>query len=174
VLATRRSSRSFGPRALDNRELGQLLWAAQGSTGNHRTAPSAGALYPLTVQVVDAHGIWRYDATEHALTREATNDRREALAAAALRQSSIRGAPVTLVISAELAITARKYGARTGERFATLEAGHVAQNVLLSATALGLAAVPIGGFEDQAVREVLSLPADVTPLYLILVGAPHE
>jgi SagB-type dehydrogenase family enzyme len=163
--------RTFGSRDLDDRELGQLLWAAQGVNDSHRTAPSAAGLYPLTIRVVDARGIWRYAPAEHALVREATDDRREALAIAVLRQSSIRSAPVSLVITAELAITTRKYGPRSGERFAILEAGHVAQNILLTATALGLGAVPVGAFEEEPLRKVLALPPEVTPLYVIPVGA---
>lgn len=169
VLSTRRSVRTFGARALDDRELGALLWAAQGVTDGHRTVPSAGALYPLTVRVVDAHGIWRYAPGEHVVIREAALDHRAALASATYSQDPVRTAPVTLVITATTAITAARYGARA-ERFATLEAGHAAQNVLLTATALGLGAVPIGAFEDDRLRRVLGLPAEETPLYLIPIG----
>lgn len=170
VLATRRSVRAFAARPLDDAELGQLLWAAQGITGGHRTAPSAGALYPLSVRVIDARGVWRYEPADHALVLEAPGDRRAALSAAALGQTVVGSAPAILVISARFAITARRYGARA-ERFATLEAGHVAQNVLLEATALGLGAVPIGAFDDAALRRVLGVGRDVVPLYLIPVGA---
>ena len=170
ALASRRSVRAFGARALDDAELGQLLWAAQGVTDGHRTAPSAGALYPLTVRVVDARGVWRYTPVDHVVIRELADDRRRQLADATYAQDAIRSAPVTLVISAELAITAARYGGRA-ERFATLEAGHAAQNVLLTATALGLGAVPVGAFEDEKLRRALNLAGDVTPLYLIPVGA---
>jgi SagB-type dehydrogenase family enzyme len=170
VLAARRSVREFGARALDDVELGQLMWAAQGVTDGHRTAPSAGALYPLTVRVIDAHGVWRYVPADHAVVREAAGDVRGEAAEAGYGQASVRSAPVTLVISAELAITRTKYGAKAG-RFATLEAGHAAQNVLLTATALGLGAVPIGAFDDDDLRRALGLPDDATPLYLIPVGA---
>lgn len=170
VLATRHSVREFGRRDLDDAELAQLLWAAQGVTDGHRAAPSAGALYPITVRVVDAHGVWRYIPAEHALIHESAVPRRDALASASYGQDAVHDAPVTLVISADVAITARKYGARA-ERYATLEAGHVAQNVLLTATALDLAALPIGAFDDGAVRRALELPAREAPLYLIPVGA---
>jgi nitroreductase len=51
-----------------------------------------------------------------------------------------------------------------------MEAGHVAQNILLQATALGLGAVPVGAFQEQQVAKVLKLPRDQTVLYLIPVG----
>src|SRR5512139_529944 len=57
VMATRRSVRTFGARSLSEDELGQLLWAGQGVLDGHRTTPSAGALYPLTIHVVDARGV---------------------------------------------------------------------------------------------------------------------
>jgi len=171
VIATRRSLRVFDARDLSDGELAQLLWAAQGTDDGHRTAPSAGALYPLTVRVVDARGIWRYVPVGHALVHEAPRDRRAALADAAFRQQVVRTAPVTLVITADVAITAGKYGRRAAERFVMLEAGHVAQNVLLAATALDLAAVPIGAFDEADLRATLALPANATPLYLIPVGA---
>lgn len=169
VLATRRSTRVFARRELSARELSQLLWAAQGVTDGHRTAPSAGALYPITVRVVDARGIWRYVPAEHVLIRESTRLARDGLRSAAHGQDSVRDAPATLVISAKIAVTAAKYGGRA-ERFATLEAGHVAQNILLTATALGLAAVPVGAFDDDMTRHALGLAASETPLYLIPVG----
>ena len=170
VIASRRSVRAFGSRALDDRELGQLLWAAQGVTDGHRAAPSAGALYPLTVRVVDARGVWRYAPADHVVIRESAVDQRPAVAAASHGQDAVRTAPATLVITAEIAITATKYGERA-ERFATLEAGHAAQNVLLTATGLGLGAVPVGAFEDDKLRRALGLAGDVTPLYLIPVGS---
>ena len=170
VLATRHSSRQFGDRALDDTEVGQLLWAAQGLVDGRRTAPSAGALYPLTVRIADARGSWRYVPASHALVAESPADRRALLATAGYGQAALHAAPVILVISARFAVTAKKYGQRA-ERFATLEAGHAAQNVLLEATALGLAAVPVGAFSDDAVRRALNIAPDETPLYLIAIGA---
>lgn len=168
-LATRRSTRVFARREVPERDLAQLLWAAQGVSDGHRTAPSAGALYPITVRLVDGSGIWRYVPAEHVLIRESARMTRDALRSAAHGQDSVRDAPATLVISANIAITAAKYGDRAG-RYATLEAGHVAQNILLTATALGFAAVPVGAFDDDMTRHALELAASETPLYLIPIG----
>ena len=76
-----------------------------------------------------------------------------------------------MVIAAVVERTARKYG-RRAERYCFIEAGHVAQNVLLQATALHLAGVPIGAFEDDAVAAVLKLPKTHRVLYLLPVGFP--
>jgi SagB-type dehydrogenase family enzyme len=170
VLAARRSMRVFGRRALEDAELGQLLWAGQGVSDGHRTAPSAGGLYPITVRVADARGVWRYVPADHVLVRETATDQRAELAAASFRQGAVATAPTILIISAEIAVTAHKYGARA-ERYATLEAGHVAENILLAATALGLGGVPVGAFDDAAVHRVLDLPASVTTLYVLPIGA---
>jgi SagB-type dehydrogenase family enzyme len=174
ALAHRRSVRQFDPEVIDPGELAQLLWAAQGITSNDggHTAPSAGALYPLTVYAVDAHGVWRYRPQDHALERVRTGDRGAHLARAALGQDDVRRAPLRLVITAAIWRSAVKYKARA-ERYATLEAGHVAQNVLLECTALGLGAVPIGAFDDADVRRVLGISWDETPLYIIAIGHPR-
>lgn len=172
TLAQRRSIRSFDDRLLTRAELGQLLWAAQGITSpaGLRTSPSAGALYPLEVYVVTPDGVYRYLPTGHQLVRQVAGDVRSALATAALSQSSVSDAPTVIVIAAAYARTIQKYGQEHSPRYVHLEAGHAAQNVLLQAVALGLGAVPIGAFYDEQVKEVLRLPADQQPLYLIPVG----
>ncbi len=172
VLATRRTVRAFRTTPPGDTELGQLLWAAQGTSDGHRTAPSAGALYPLTIYVIDEHGVWRYVPAAHAIDRVVSADRREAVAHACLDQEAVADAPIALVIAADISITAHKYGARA-ERFATLEAGHAAQNVLLTATALDLGAAPIGAFDEPALRRALGLGASLTVLYVIPVGHPR-
>lgn len=173
ALAERRSVRSFSPRPLSWEEISQLLWAAQGESDprGFRTAPSAGALYPLELYVVLAEGYYHYLPAGHRLELLGTADLRPALWAAGLHQPPLRQPPAIFVFTAVVARSAGKYGSRA-ERYATLEAGHAAQNLLLQATALRLGAVPIGAFEDQQVREALGLPSSYTPLYLIPVGEP--
>lgn len=175
ALAKRRSVRSFGKQSLTMAELGQLLWAAQGLTAASglRTAPSAGALYPLEVYAITPDGVYRYQPQGHQIILNLKGDARPALAAAALGQSSVADAPAVIAIAAVYARTSQKYGQTRTPRYVALEAGHVAQNVLLQAVALGLAAVPIGAFDDQRVQGVLNLPADQEPLYLIPVGHPR-
>jgi SagB-type dehydrogenase family enzyme len=173
ALAGRRSVRSFTDETLTLDEVSQLLWAAQGVTADWggRTAPSAGGLYPIEVYVADAEGVRRYVPEGHRTERISDADRRPALADAAGGQEAARDAPTLFVIAAVSGRTEEKYGERA-ERYVALEAGHVCQNLLLEATALGLGGVPIGAFSDDGVREALGLPETMTPLYLVPVGHP--
>jgi SagB-type dehydrogenase family enzyme len=180
ALALRRSVRDFSDTPLTPAELGQLLWAAQGITHppGRRTAPSAGALYPLEVYVVTREGVYHYEPEQHRLAVQAAGDVRRALFEAALRQEAVSEAPAVIAIAAVYARTAQKYGdpaSGAGERssrYVHLEAGHAAQNILLQAVALGLGAVPVGAFRDEEVKRALALPPDQQPLYLIPVGHP--
>lgn len=83
-------------------------------------------------------------------------------------------APAVIVIAAVYARTTRKYGEERSPRYVHLEAGHVAQNILLQAVALNLGAVTIGAFLDDQVQPVLALSLDQEPLYLIPVGHPAK
>lgn len=174
TLAQRRSVREFSDAPLTQAELGQLLWAAQGIThpAGLRTAPSAGALYPLQVYAATHEAAYHYAPQGHQMITIIQGDVRPALHAAALRQDSVLNAPAVIVIAAVYAQTAQKYGAERSPRYVHLEAGHAAQNVLLQAVALDLGAVPIGAFEDEKVKQALRLPPDQQPLYLIPVGHP--
>ena len=174
TLTRRRSVRQFTDLPLDRTQLSQLCWAAQGLTDparSRRTAPSAGALYPLELYVVTAAGVDHYLPARHSLEPHASGDVRLALSAAALHQEALRQAPVCFVIAAVTERSAVKYGTRA-ERYCFMEAGHVAQNILLQATALDLGAVPIGAFDDDRVAAVLKLPPGQRVLYLVPVGHP--
>jgi SagB-type dehydrogenase family enzyme len=180
ALSERRSVREFRAAALSLAEVSQLLWAAQGVTarGGYRTAPSAGALYPLELYAVAARveqlapGVYRYDPAGHRLALVGGEDRGVELARAAYGQTWISTAPVILVLAGVERRTTRKYG-RRGERYVLLEAGHAAQNALLQAVALGLGATVVGAFDDERVRESLGLETGERPLYLIPVGRPR-
>lgn len=180
ILEKRRSVREFAHCSLSLEAAGQLLWAAQGVTSpsGGRTAPSAGALYPLETYWVAgrveglAAGVYRYRAQGHSLRTHTVGDRRRELANAALGQTAALEAPAVLVLAALYARTARKYGVRA-ERYVHIEVGHAAQNVYLQAQALGLGTVIIGAFDDDAVRGALELAEHEAPLALLPVGAPR-
>jgi SagB-type dehydrogenase family enzyme len=174
TLTRRRSIREFTEEGLSSAEISQLLWAGQGITDprGFRTAPSAGALYPLELYVATGEGVYHYSPERDRLAMLSPEDIRLGLWEAGLMQDALREAAVIIIIAAVYARTEGKYGARA-ERYVRLEAGHAAQNILLQATALDLGAVPIGAFYDQKVQEVLALPSEHEPLYLIPVGHPR-
>lgn len=173
VLFSRRSARQFSAEEMDWQTVGQLLWAAQGITSpdGKRTAPSAGALYPLQVYYFWQGGWGRYIPQGHKIEKLGREDLRAELSRAALNQEWVKQAPAVFLIGAQVEKTTIKYGDR-GERYAILEAGHAAQNLLLEAAALNLAAVPVGSFEDRILIQIIR--TDLLPLYLLPVGYPAE
>ena len=184
AMFRRRSRREYLDKPLESIHLSQLLWASQGITEPKwglRTAPSAGGTYPLEIYVVIGErcvrdltaGVYRYNPKDHTIILVISGDCRPGLSAAALSQPSIANAPVNIVVAAVYERTTQTYGSRGG-RYVDMEAGHVGQNVYLVATALGLGTVVVGAFHDEQVQQVLRLPKDQVPLYLIPVGYPKE
>ncbi len=175
VLRRRRSVREFASEPLTMEEISQLLWAAQGIShdGVRRTAPSAGATYPLELYLVTEEGVSNYVAQDRTLHRVREGDLRRDLYEASLEQEFILEAPATIVFTAVYARTEQRYGSTRSPRYVHVEVGHAAQNVLLQAVALGLGAVPVGAFDDERVSQVLDLPTDHVPLYLVPVGHPR-
>ncbi len=177
AMKERRSVRQYRDLPITLSDLSQILWAAQGisGTGGRRTAPSAGALYPLEVRVLVGNvgnlpvGTYLYKPHDHGLVKMADGDMRMELGRAALGQSPIKNAAAVLVISASYERTMVKYGER-GLRYVHMEAGHAAQNVLLQAVSLNLGAVVIGAFQEEQVRHVLHIPHREQPLYILPLG----
>ncbi len=178
ALRSRRSIRAgYQDIPVTLSDLSQMLWAAQGITGagRMRTAPSAGALYPLEVYVVAGNvtdlqpGIYVYKPEIHSLLRIADGDKRAELSRAALRQPAIKDAPAVIVISAVYERTTIKYGER-GIRYVHMEAGHAAENVYLQAASLDLGTFVIGAFDDDAVKKAANLTIREQPLYIMPVG----
>lgn len=177
LLSQRRSVREYADATIELFEIGQLLWSAQGITHpqGFRTAPSAGALYPLELYLVAGHvegldtGMYHYNPEGHHLMKTIGDDLRKRLTRAALSQSCLREAAAVVVFAAVYERTTQKYGKR-GIRYVHMEVGHAAQNLFLQAEALGLSTVVVGAFDDERVAEVLNLPTDVHPLMLMPIG----
>ena len=177
AMLHRRSVRRYTKEVITLNDLSQLLWAAQGITSEEgfRTAPSAGALYPLEVYVVAgnvdglAGGVYRYQAEGHTLQKIRDGDLRGNLSECALKQTQITDAAADIVFAAVFNRTTAKYGER-GVRYVYIEAGHAAQNVYLQAESLDLGVCAVGAFYEQEVSELLALPDDETPIYILTVG----
>jgi SagB-type dehydrogenase family enzyme len=185
ALARRRSLRAYSPEPLALGELSALLWAAGGITARQdgfafRTAPSAGGLYPIEHYVVAnsvaglERGLYHYDVLGRALERLTAGDLRLPIAHAALDQRIAADAQAVFVWTAVLERSRWKYGERFA-RYVLLDAGHIAGNVALAATALGLGSCQIAAFFDDEAANLLGVDPDLEPvLYMSTVGRPAE
>lgn len=178
TLEKRRSIRNYSDTPLTLEEIGQLAWSAQGITESgrgFRTAPSAGATFPIEIYFFitglneTPDGIYHYDPQYHSLTMIKRGDRRNDLHQSALFQDAIISAPVSMVISGVLQRTQQRYGDRA-LRYVHMEAGHVSQNVYLQATALDVGTVVIGAFNDDGVSKVMGFHDGEYPLYIMPLG----
>jgi SagB-type dehydrogenase family enzyme len=181
ALQQRRSVRQFQEAPLTNAELSQLLWAAQGVTRfnrdvGFRTAPSAGALYPvetyLALHAVEGiePGLYHYVVEEHELEQLRTGDLRQAVAQAALDQPIAARAGVVFIWTAIFKRSKWKYRQRA-YRYVYLDAGHIAQNVALGAVALGLGSCQIAAFYDEETNTLLGVDGqDESAIYMTAVG----
>ncbi len=183
ALRERRSVRRFSGRAVTVRQLSYLLWACTGVREREggfefRTAPSAGALYPIETYLVVNNvsdleqGLYHYAIAGHQLEKLAGGDYRRQIAAAALGQSMCAEAAVVFVWSAIFGRTCCKYGQR-GYRYVYLDAGHIAANLALAAVALGLGSCQIGALYDDRVNAVFGLDGTAeSVVYMSVVGYP--
>ncbi len=182
AIAQRRSRRQFKNQPLNREQISQLLWAAQGITDenkNFRSAPSAGALYPLEIYLVIGqngatdlnYGLYHYQPNSHSLKKIDERDLKKDLFQACLSQEPINQAPLSLIITGVYQRTTQKYGQR-GERYVHLEAGHAAENVYLQAESLNLGTVVIGAFDGQTIIQNLKLPENHKPIYIMPIGHP--
>ncbi len=183
ALSRRHSVRDYNPSPLTGAELSRLLWSCQGLTGSYskRTAPSAGALYPLEVFVVVERvervpaGIYHYhpapDSVQQPLEVVSKGNFIKRLAEAALGQECIYDCAAALVVTGIVSRTAAKYGDRA-RRYVLIEVGHAAQNVCLEVESLGLGCVTVGAFNDKQVQSLLATEAE--PFYIIPIGHPRQ
>jgi SagB-type dehydrogenase family enzyme len=181
VIGRRRSHRSFKTEPLSLAQVGQLLWAGQGITYQtsgfgFRAAPSAGALYPtetyfLAADVTDLrHGIYHYNVRKHEAELVKEGSLAPDLAAAALDQGIVQDAPLTIIWTAVVRRSTWKYLQRA-YRYIYLDTAHIAENVMLAATAMGLGSCGLGAIYDDEVNALLDLDGtSETALYLCVVG----
>jgi SagB-type dehydrogenase family enzyme len=188
ALSLRKTVRALSEKEIDLPAVSQLLWALQGVTwvekpskGKnvfHRTAPSAGKTFPLEIYVALKKGLFRYESRRHVLCQLKEKDVRIELSKAAftqLNKEAIEKAPLTIIVTADN-IRALKATSllENAVRFVHLEAGHATQNLILQATSMGLGACTITSYNIAAIYEVLEIPYNHRPIYLIPIGMPEK
>ncbi|MDH7512507.1 MAG: SagB/ThcOx family dehydrogenase [Clostridiales bacterium] len=192
AISLRRSVREYVDSPLSISEISQILWAAQGFTrerkdpprmwnpkyewqGGLRTAPSAGALYPMEIYLLAGNvegltkGVYKFIPKNHSLKKVMNVDKRTDLCNAALKQASVEKAAAVIVMAGVYERTSFKYGERA-ERYVHIEVGSIAENVYLQGMTLGIGTVIIGAFNDKDVKSVLQLPEDEHPLAIMPLG----
>ncbi len=175
ALFKRKSIRDYSDEAVILEDVSQLLWAVQGVANKYRTAPSAGATFPLEAYLIAGNvknlntGTYKYDALNHVLKFINSEDKRNELGDAALGQAIVKNGSAVIILTAVFKRTIKRYGER-GNRYVYMEAGHAAQNLCLQATALNLGTVVVGYFNDQEVKRIIETPEEERPLYLIPIG----
>ena len=180
AIKGRRTVRSFSPAKMTEPQFSQLFWAAQGITedrGYKRSAPSAGALYPMDVYAVvgkDAvdgveEGVYHYNPTGHIVACILKQDIRKDVARASLEQMWMAHAPLIIVITSEYSRITVKYRER-GIAYAIMEAGHISQNIFLQAVALKLSAGIVGAFREEKIIKCMGIPQQHIPLIIMPIG----
>ena len=172
AIASRVSRRDLTGGPLTDEQVSQLLWAGQGrsATSGTHTVPSAGALYPLELYLLQDGTVFLYEQTLHSLRVVVEGLGPDKVEQAALGQQFVADAAANIVIAADFSKTRTRYRDRT-ERYVYMEAGHAAQNILLEATSLGLGSVPVGAFDERALARLLGLPSGLSAIYMVSIGA---
>lgn len=182
ILRDRKSIRTYSRDPLDLSQLSFLLWASTGireieSNFAFRTAPSAGALYPIETYIISHNieklkqGIYHYNIRDHALEVIELGDFRREILIAGMNQRMLYDAPVVFVHTAIFQRSKWKYGQRA-YRYIYLDAGHIVGNLSLAIAALGLGGCHIGAIFDDIVNEILKIgnSKEESAIYLTCVG----
>ncbi len=183
TLKQRKSVREFKPKSISIGQLSYLLWASTGLQRvedgyEFRTAPSAGALYPIETYVVANNirtleaGLYHYSIWNHQLERLMQGDMRHQIAVAALGQGMCAAAPAVFVWSAIFERCKWKYGQRA-YRYIYLDTGHIAENLALAAVSLNLGSCEIGALYDGQANEIIGVDGDKeSVICMAVVGVP--
>ncbi|MFB0566623.1 MAG: SagB/ThcOx family dehydrogenase [Candidatus Aminicenantaceae bacterium] len=192
ALSTRRSIRNYAEEPLSTSDISQILWAAQGITkkrerlptkwntkyewqGGLRTAPSAGALYPMEIYLIAGNvkglskAVYKYIPKNHSLKKVIDGDKRTEIYDVALKQGSIKEGAALIVMAGVYERSSFKYGERA-QRYVHIEVGLIGENIYLQGITLGIGTVMIGAFKDEELKKVLGLPQDEHPLAIMPLG----
>ncbi|MCZ6749709.1 MAG: SagB/ThcOx family dehydrogenase [SAR324 cluster bacterium] len=188
TIRRRRSRRDYADRPIGLQALSDLVYHAMGITGYTaaygsqdyalRAAPSSGAKYPVELYLLAERveslepGLYHYQVDIHALAALRPGRHGVDFAQRALAQEFLADAAVVFVLTGFFARSASRYGSRA-YRYAAMDAGHIGENLYLTATALGLSVTGVGAFFDDRVNEFLGIDGrQEAALYLNAIGHP--
>ncbi|AQQ08305.1 SagB-type dehydrogenase domain protein [Sedimentisphaera cyanobacteriorum] len=181
ALKTRRSVRSYSQRPLKINELSYLLWSSTGISDTSRgfafrTAPSAGALYPIETYIAVNNaeklspGVYHYNIRKHCLEQLREADVSGETARAALGQQMCAQAPAVFIWTAVFQRMKWKYGQRA-YRYIYLDAGHIAENLALASASLGLGSCQIAAIFDDQVNKIIGVDGtEESTVYMSVAG----
>lgn len=187
VASARETARQISPGPIVLAHVAKVLQMSYGVTRDNvgtnfprpfRVIPSGGALYPLEIYIYAAAvedlepGLYHYDPEEHCLDALPLSEHRVHPAPLFVQRDLVADAAAILFVSAIFQRSIFKYGDR-GYRFVLLEAGHLGQNAVLSASATGLASATVGGFFDRELDRYLGFDGlSESTIYALLLGRP--
>jgi hypothetical protein len=181
VLANLKYTDNFDQTNLTRQQISQLLWAGYGCTphlaANGKaglTVPSAMAVYYLTgtIYLVNEDGVYRYhnrnpetdlSTRDHRLERINDDDVRNNLRSAV---SGLGQAPCYIVLCL-----------KSSQVFSQLEAGFVASNMLMQATAMDLGCyfkTKLTTAEQQAIQTATGIPSSHIPQVVVSLGKTQK
>ncbi len=181
VLKKRKSIRIFSEDPVSKKQLSYLLWASTGIKREElgfefRTAPSAGALYPIETYLVINRvldipkGLYHYSIIDHSLEELKTGDFSNDITKAALEQDMCKHSAAVFIWTAIFKRSKWKYGERA-YRYIYLDAGHIAENFALASTSLGLGNCQIAALFDDEVNEIIGVDGtNESVIYMSVVG----
>jgi SagB-type dehydrogenase family enzyme len=184
TLRQRKSIRDYQDRPISKSQLAYLLWASTGIQRiedgyEFRTAPSAGALYPIETYVVVNNvkslepGIYHYAIRSHQLELLQQRDLRRQIAAASLGQGMCAAAAAVFIWTAVFERCKWKYGQRA-YRYIYLDAGHIAENLALAVVSLNLGICEIGALYDDHVNAIIGIDGvKESTICMAAVGVPQ-
>jgi SagB-type dehydrogenase family enzyme len=172
VLRDRKSSRQFSRKEIPLQVLSDMLWAAWGVNrpeSGKRTAPSAVNWQEIDVFVASAHGLYRYDASEHSLVQVLSEDIRGLTGT----QKFVTDAPVNLIFVADYSRMGR---ASPGDKdfYSATDAGFISQNVYLFCASEGLATVVRGALDRPKLGQKMKLTPEQKIILAQTVGYPID
>jgi nitroreductase len=197
ALADRQESTSWSDGDISRQDLSHLVWSSYGYSyyldvseqeanpvKRHRTVPSAHGYYPFDIYAVTADGTYRYFGNIVPidlwglpiitfLWPVCGDDNRETIAAASA--AYVGNAPLIIipVLSIEKTVSWDDLSASYVRWVWSYEAGAAAFNVLLEATARGMAGNITPVIDKDAICELLHLdPQEYDPLVVVPVGYP--